>query len=90
MEGCQREPLAVADIVQPRGIFERGPPVWFDELNDEANSCSHGGRVAEPCVESPRSLAGMAAASDCSRTGMPRRWLVTPARRNLHRIAIRP
>jgi len=42
MEACQCHRLAIADIVEPGGVPQRGPPHRFDELDYDVDPGSNG------------------------------------------------
>jgi hypothetical protein len=77
MEACQRQRLAVADIMKPGGVSERGPPRWLDKVGYDVDPGGYGSGVIEPGPRSRR--AATAPASDCSGTAVRRSRLVTSA-----------
>jgi hypothetical protein len=42
MKACQCHRLAVADIVEPGGLPQRGPPPWLDKVDYDVDPGSNG------------------------------------------------
>jgi hypothetical protein len=56
MEASQCDRLAVANIMEPRGVLKRGPPRWLEKIEHDVDPGSHGSGVIEPRSESSKQV----------------------------------